>query len=212
MLIINPSFLRFLAPWCIWRSDPAKRAVYLTFDDGPHPKHTPEILRILNKSDVQAAFFLSGEKIMRYPGLVKQINKDGHVIGNHGFSHTSLVCKKREFVFGEIERTNRMIEKITGFTPHFFRPPYGRFDFRFKHWMIELDMFMVNWSLLTEDFRDHEPAFFVKRIQDHIHPGAIILMHDGLNTTPNLIQALPDMLEFLNKKHYNIGALSELER
>lgn len=211
MIVVNPSFARHFFPWVIWRDCSGKQTVYLTFDDGPHPEHTPEILGILRDHQAAGTFFLGGEKIVRHPGLVKRIHRDGHVIGNHGFSHTSLAWKKRHLVFEEIERTSRMIGKITGSFPRFFRPPYGRFDWRFKKWMNQMNMRLVNWSLLTEDFREHSPEFLLKRVQDHIHAGAILLMHDGLPATPNLIQALPGILDFLHKNHFRTAALSELE-
>ncbi|NQT25417.1 polysaccharide deacetylase family protein [candidate division KSB1 bacterium] len=211
MLIINPSFTRHLAPWTIWKGDSKNRTVYLTFDDGPHPQYTPEVLKILKDYDATAAFFLTGENIVRHPGLVERIHSEGHVIGNHGFSHMNLAFKKRQVVFGEIERTDQAIRQITGSPSRFFRPPYGRFDFRFRKYMKQFDYRLVNWSLLTEDFREHPPEFLLKRVMAHVHPGAIILMHDGLPTTPILIQILPEILNSLKKKHYRFVSLMELE-
>lgn len=209
--MINPGFMRYLIPWCIWRGGPENRTVYLTFDDGPHPEHTPDILKILKDSQAPGAFFLTGEKTVRHPGVVERIHREGHTIGNHGFSHKSLALKRRGAAMDEMTRTGEIIRKITGSSPRFFRPPYGRFDFRFRKWMRELDCRMVIWSLITGDFRDHDPDFLIGRVRDRIHPGAVILMHDGLPTTPNLVRALPGILELLGKQGYRFGSLDELD-
>jgi peptidoglycan/xylan/chitin deacetylase (PgdA/CDA1 family) len=210
MLITNPSLMRYVVPWCIWKGDTQNRTVYLTFDDGPHPQHTPETLGILKDYEAAGTFFLSGEKIVRHPGLVERIHSEGHGIGNHGFSHRNLAFQKQQIVLSEIGRTDQAIRQITGTSCRFFRPPYGRFDFRFRKWMKKMDSQIVIWSLVTEDFREHSQEFLLKRVMDHVHPGAIILMHDGLPATPNLIRALPNILDFLRKQDYRFASLMEL--
>lgn len=210
MLIINPAFLRYIVPWCIWKGRTENRTVYLTFDDGPHPKYTPVILDILHNFKADGAFFITGQNAMHYPGLVERIHSESHVIGNHGFSHRSLAFRRRSVVFEEIRRTDQLIHQITGSVPRLFRPPYGRFDSRFKAWMKKLDHQMVLWSLLTGDFREHSPELLQTRIQEHIHPGAIILMHDGLPATPNLIRALPGILDALRRQDYHFTSSMDL--
>ncbi len=194
MIVINPSPARFLFPWILWKGDATASHVHLTFDDGPHPEYTPQVLDILKTGGVKGTFFLTGENAVRYPGLVRRIVQEGHTLGNHGFTHASLVFKKRKIVLSEIERTDEAIRQITGQNPAFFRPPYGRFDSRFQGWMKKSGHRLVLWSLVTCDFQESSPTALVERVKRHIHPGAILLLHDGHKNSPVMIEALPELL------------------
>jgi peptidoglycan/xylan/chitin deacetylase (PgdA/CDA1 family) len=195
MIIINPSPARFLFPWILWKGDAATSHVHLTFDDGPHPEYTPQVLDILKTGSVKGTFFLTGENVVRYPGLVRRIAQEGHTLGNHGFTHASLAFKKREIVLSEIERTDEAIRQIVGEKPAFFRPPYGRFDPRFQGWMKKMEHRLALWSLITCDFQESNPIGLVERVKRHIHPGAILLLHDGHRNSPVMIEALPELLD-----------------
>ncbi|HDQ44207.1 MAG TPA: polysaccharide deacetylase family protein [bacterium] len=194
MIIINPSPARFFFPWILWKGDARSRNVHLTFDDGPDPEYTPRVLDILGAGEVKATFFVTGEKALRHPGLVARIAREGHVVGNHGFSHTSLAFGKRETVLSEIERTDEAVRRITGRSPVPFRPPYGRFDPRFRKWMDHTGHRLVLWSLVTCDFSETSAAALVDRVSRRIHAGAVLLLHDGHPNTPVMLEALPELL------------------
>ncbi|EKD82177.1 MAG: chitin deacetylase, partial [uncultured bacterium] len=101
------------------------RKIVLTFDDGPHPRTTPKVLEILRQRNIKAIFFVLGLQAAKYPALVKQIHDEGHLIGNHSYSHKNLAQLSEEGLRGELNRTSRLIESITGSKPAYLRPPYG---------------------------------------------------------------------------------------
>lgn len=207
---IDPSFFRPFFPWIIWKGDANKRQVYLTFDDGPHPEYTRTVIEILNREKAPATFFLNGSKILQHPGVLHSIVKNGHSIGNHGFSHQKLSGKKADFILDELKQTNGLIQKVTGVTPRFFRPPHGRFDLRFRKFMDQTGLRMVIWSLITWDFADPSPQSITARVMRHLHPGAILVFHDGLQNTPVMLEALPGILKEIHKRGYTVARLEDL--
>jgi peptidoglycan/xylan/chitin deacetylase (PgdA/CDA1 family) len=122
---------------------------------------------------------------------------EGHTIGSHGFSHARLDFRKSGRILSEIERTDSAIEKTTGRRPLFFRPPYGRFDPRFKKMMADTEHRLVIWSLLSGDFLDAPPGILLERVLKHLHRGAIIVLHDGHPNAPDMIGTLPEMVRKL---------------
>lgn len=208
---MNPSFLKILFPWILWKGSKKSPNVYLTFDDGPHPQYTKQVLACLKQHQAKASFFLQGEKVLLYPGIVEQMKREGHTIGNHGFSHESLFLKQKNKITTEIERTNQAIEKITGQKPIFFRPPYGRFDPRFRKIMQTFNLRCVTWSLLPLDYKQTNPDTIIRIIKFRLHPGVIIVLHDGHKNTPVMLKALPDILKMLHNKGYRCRPLEQLQ-
>ena len=210
MMVTNPSFWRILFPWILWKGPTELPEVFLTFDDGPHPIHTPRVLDILKHDQTKATFFLVGEKILLYPEIVERINKEGHTIGNHGFFHHRLTFQRAEKIRKQILETDDAIEKITGQKPLFFRPPHGRFDPRFRRLMKELQHRMVLWSLLSYDFRESDPRKLIRRIQENLHPGAIVVLHDGHPNSQITLEALLQILSSLRRLGYRMKPLNTL--
>ena len=206
------SFWHILFPWVLWKGSTEGQGIYLTFDDGPHPVYTPRLLDLLNRYNAKASFFLLGEKILLYPGIVERIKKEGHTIGNHGFSHQSMIFWKRGKIIREILQTDYAIEKITGKRPLFFRPPYGKFDLRFKKLMDELHHKLVIWSLLSYDFKETNPERLIKKVLEKIHRGAIVLFHDGHSNTPVMLEALPTILNSFHHLGYQMKTLEQIIR
>ncbi len=204
------SFWHILFPWVLWRGSTKGQEIYLTFDDGPHPVYTPMLLDLLNQYSAKASFFLLGEKVLLYPGIVERIKKECHTIGNHGFSHRSMIFLKKEKILREILQTDYAIEKITGKKPLFFRPPYGKFDLRFKKLMDEFNHKLVIWSFLGYDFKETSPERLIKRIREKIHAGDIVLFHDGHSNTPTMLEALPIILSSLHHLGYQMKTLEQI--
>ena len=202
---INPSPLRILFPWIVWKNLSGDKKISLTFDDGPHPENTPVILDCLADKQVKATFFLSGENVLSNPGLVRRLYAEGHMIGNHSFSHTSLAFKNRRFVMDEISKTDRAIEQIIGHKPTLFRPPYGHFDFQLKRLMRETGHRPVLWSLSTCDFRETDSEKLVTRVKRHLHAGAILLLHDGHKNTGITIESLPHLIETVHRSGFKFA-------
>jgi peptidoglycan/xylan/chitin deacetylase (PgdA/CDA1 family) len=209
--MVNPSFLKCVFPWIVWKGPKNHTNAYLTFDDGPHPDHTVQVLRLLRQHQIKAAFFLQGKNVLLYPGVVEQIKKEGHIIGNHGFSHASLFMKKASKILSEIENTDKAIEKITGQRPILFRPPYGHFDPRFRRLLQTGNHRLVIWSLLAYDFRETDPGKIVQTVQTRLHPGAIVVLHDAHRNTPVMLRALPNILKTVRKHNYHFQPLDFIQ-
>lgn len=202
MIWIDPSPFKQMIPWAIWKGSNAG-CVHITFDDGPHPYWTPVALRILRETNTQAIFFLNGNKVLKYPDIVQSIEADGHVIGNHGFSHQPLLLKKRQTVYDEIMTTNQAIYQVIGRSPVYFRPPYGRFDFRFKKLMATLHMQLVIWSLMTYDFNAKSAKQIQNTVKQHLHPSAILVFHDGHANTELMVNALRPTIDYIQEQGYD---------
>ena len=193
------------------RSFDAQRKVALTFDDGPGP-HTERILDILAEYDVQATFFVVGFQVENFPGLLSRIVLEGHLVGNHSYSHTDFSELSLAGVKREIEHTNQLIKKETGYEPDFIRPPYGRITDQQLENLIEKGYKFINWSVDSldwdEDHNTHE--MMLSRIENTIHPGAIILLHDAGGDRRETEKLLPDLIESLKARGYEFVTVEEL--
>jgi len=162
---------------------------HLTFDDGPHPVHTPALLDWLKANHSQATFFLVGQNARRYPELVRRIAAEGHQIGNHTWSHANLTKLTEAQAHREIQRTHDLIVQITGRAPTLFRPPYGMLTPAQRQWLTAtLHYETVFWNVDTEDWKLSSPEAITQRIERTLKPGGIILAHD---IHPRILQALP---------------------
>ena len=123
--------------------------VALTFDDGPHPKYTAELLDGLKERGVHATFFVTGEHAEQYPELIKRMSEEGHLIGNHTYSHIQLKKSNHEKFKEELIKTNEIISDITGRDVTFVRPPYGTWEKKFE---TELNLFPVLWNIIFNCF------------------------------------------------------------
>jgi len=203
--IVNPSVVQKLLPWVQCYGNRSKKKLYLTFDDGPDPRFTPEILTILSDFGIKGHFFLRGDRIEQNPSIVREITEAGSVVGNHGYSHTSLIFRSAEFIRQEIEKTNVIIRNITGAKPVYFRPPYGRFDLRFKKIMTHFKMRLVLWSLLTYDFTEKYNVNSI--VNTYVRNGSILVFHDGLKISIKTVKMLPDIIRTLQNRGYEFSLL-----
>lgn len=210
MQFVNPSLLRFIFPWILWRGSYDSNEVFLTFDDGPHPVHTPFLLSILKKYGIRATFFLKGLNILKYPGIVRKIHEEQHAIGNHGFSHQKGWFQKKRIILKEIHRSEEALKEIIGQKSVWYRPPYGQFDCRFKRILKKSNYRMVLWSLLSYDFQETDHSRLIRRVISHLHPGAILVFHDNHLNTPVLLNALPEMIQKIMDMGYRFENLDSL--
>jgi peptidoglycan/xylan/chitin deacetylase (PgdA/CDA1 family) len=186
--------------------------VALTFDDGPSP-YTAQVLDILRRDHVRATFFLCGANAERYPELVRRIRAEGHQIGNHTYSHPYLYLMSEASIASEIDRTQDVLQKITGARPTLFRPPFGVRWFSLWPLLRERGLTMVLWS-----DRGHDGALdaggIAKTTLDQLTPGAIILLHDGFETRAPAevdraatVRALPAIISGVRKAGYTFARL-----
>lgn len=150
----------------------------LTFDDGPG-EQTPAILEALQEAGVRATFFLCGSNVERYPGHARRIAQAGHEIGNHTYSHPSLLFKSPGKIAWEIARAQKVIEHHTGQRPVLFRPPYGLRWFGLFPILRQQKLKAVMWSVSALDWRSRTEQI-VARVAGQARPGVIILLHDGM--------------------------------
>lgn len=167
---------------------------HLTFDDGPHPQHTPLILDWLKANGLHATFFLVGENVGRYPALVQRIVAEGHQVGNHTWSHPKLTVMGDTAVRSQLQRTHDAIVKVCGKAPTAFRPPYGALSARQRQWIEkEFSYQTLLWDIDTLDWTQTTSADVAARIQQGLKPGSanVILAHD---IHPRILPALQSLL------------------
>lgn len=207
-------------PSCPWfgqvdtRAPTTRRAVALTFDDGPDPDVTPRVLDALDALDVRATFFVIGERAQRHPELMRRIVAEGHLVANHSWEHAALPFCASSTIRADLERTQDAIELACGVRPAWFRPPYGLRDPRVLSAARELGMRTSLWSVSPRDWQDPGVDAVVERTLSVIEPGDIVLLHDGsagrAGGHPDTAQALPRLVQGLRERGYEAIRLDEI--
>lgn len=189
------------------------KMVALTFDDGPSKTYTPQVLAVLKKYNIKATFFMYGQQVDYYPDLVKQVSSEGHEIANHSFTHPNLYkdkSKRGAFIVAEVERTNKLLEKLVMIKPAYFRAPYNYRDPETVKAINDLGLIYVGWTFSVRDWEKPAPESMVNMFNQNLIPGSIVLLHDGGGNRANTVAALPGMIEFAQKKGYRFVTLGEL--
>lgn len=182
--------------------------VALTFDDGPHPRHTPALLDYLAALNVRATFYMIGRNVVRYPQLAARVAAEGHEIGNHTYNHPVLSNLSDASAMNEIDRTTLAIQDAVGRPPVTMRPPYGQFTERQRLMLHQArNMPTVLWSVDPEDWRRPSSPVITQRILDHSRPGSVILAHDIHLQT---VRAVPATVQGLAARGYGFVTVSEL--
>ncbi len=180
------------------------RKIALTFDDGPHPYYTEQLLDGLKERGVHATFFVTGKHVELYPELIERMNEEGHLIGNHTYSHMQLSKANGEEFKQELVKTNALIEELTGQEVQYVRPPYGTWDKKFEQ---ELNMFPVLWTIDPLDWCSDNVACIVQRVTGKAQENAIILMHDEYKST---VTAALQIVDILQEQGYEFVTVDEL--
>ena len=183
---------------------PYKGKVALTFDDGPHPVCTPQLLDGLKKRDVKVTFFVTGENVESYPEIVKRASEDGHLIGNHTFHHVQLTAANSDDFKKEIISTNDIIQEVTGKETSFIRPPYGSWDKKYEK---ELNMFPVLWDVDPLDWCSTNVDKIVRSELAGTKENSIILMHDSYDST---VTAALQVVDILKAEGYEFVTVDEI--
>ncbi|MDE7403529.1 MAG: polysaccharide deacetylase family protein [Lachnospiraceae bacterium] len=187
----------------VFESKDSKK-IALTFDDGPHPYYTEQLLKGLKERNVRVTFFITGKSAEAYPEIVREIYEDGHLIGNHTYNHTQLSSRNREKFKEEIIKTNEVIKEITGEDTIYIRPPYGSWSKEFEK---ELNMFPVLWTIDPLDWCSSNVSCIVNTVCSKAEENAIILMHDQYKTT---VTAALEIVDQLQKEGYEFVTVDEL--
>jgi peptidoglycan/xylan/chitin deacetylase (PgdA/CDA1 family) len=177
---------------------PTENTVALTFDDGPDPRFTPQILDLLAEHDIQATFFVTGARAEAYPELVQRMVNEGHIVGNHTYSHQNLVeATDMDILETEVLRTEEIINAAAGYRTKLFRAPYGFLYDELLEQLGSMNYTVVGWSVDSLDWQESPPEEIAYNVISNIHPGAIVLMHDGAGDTgdrTNTIEALRQII------------------
>lgn len=190
--------------------NPNNKVIALTFDDGPGPKNTAQVLEILKKNNIKATFFMVGMMVKNFPQVAKQVAADGHVIGNHTWHHWYRRMDVATAA-SEINRTADIIYKTTGVKTTLFRPPGGFLHNGLVDYAKSQKYAVMMWSDESSDTqRREQPSTLIKNVLKGVKPGAIVLMHDGGGNRSRTVQALPQIISNLKAQGYKFVTIPEL--
>ena len=178
--------------------------VALTFDDGPHPVYTPELLDGLKERGVCATFFVVGENIPGNEEILRRMDAEGHLIGNHTYKHVKLSDLDSARACAEVEKTNALICEVTGKEPEFIRPPFGEWK---KVMECSFEMIPVLWDVDPLDWTTKNTALVVERVLKDTKPGNIILLHDYYQSS---VDAALEIVDTLTQRGYEFVTVDEL--
>ncbi|GAB1447833.1 polysaccharide deacetylase family protein [Bacteroidota bacterium] len=192
----------------------SKKQIALTFDDGPSTSRTPKLLALLRKHNVKATFFLLGKNIEKHPEIAKQIFQEGHLLGNHAYSHKRLVFVSPDFIRAEIEKTDSLIQALGQKEVRYFRPPFTA-KFIFLPWVLK----QMDKTLVTGTYdppAEYNLPYIADSIStqviDHAAPGYIVYLHDGKNADSDaFIQAVDSIIVQLKSENFEFLRLDEIE-
>jgi peptidoglycan/xylan/chitin deacetylase (PgdA/CDA1 family) len=193
----------------IIRGDIRKQRIALTFDDGPHPVYTLQLLDILRRTHTPATFFVVGRQVEKNPALVQLEVAEGHEVGNHTYDHVNLTLIPPELIPYELDQCDAAIKKATGSSARFFRPPGGDYNGDVIRDAAKRGYITTLWTNDPGDFQKPPADVILHRALDHLENGAIILMHDGI---PQTLQVLPQFIAEARRRGYQFVTVSRLAR
>lgn len=197
----SPFWLHWLYPRLLWHHSRDIPHLFLTFDDGPIPDVTPEILNILKGYDIQATFFCVGDNIRKHPDIFQRISDEGHRIGNHTHNHLKGWKTSFEEYLENVEACNQLTQT------DLFRPPYGR-GTKKQYRELEKQYRIVMWDVMSGDFDPGiSPDQCLKNVLNHTENGSIIVFHDNIKARERVLYALPRAIEHWLEQGYNFKTL-----
>lgn len=188
----------------------AKPRIALTFDDGPHPRYTPQILDILGEYGVSATFFSVGSNAENYPHLIRRIHEEGHELGNHTHNHFHVAKLSREQLCADIESAQEVLERLSDTDIRFFRPPEGVCTEDVKSYCEQKGMIIVLWSVDTRDWAHTPLEQICENVRSNARDGSIILMHDFIGKNSPTPAALRRIIPMLQELGYEFVTVSQL--
>jgi delta-lactam-biosynthetic de-N-acetylase len=195
----------------LWHGNSRLPEIALTFDDGPSSKYTPKILDILKENDIKATFFVLGKFIEKNKDVLKRTSDEGHVIGNHTFTHANGMITDIKKINRELAKTDASIVKYTGKSVKYFRPPFGFENWRFLTEAELLDYTIVLWTLDVGDWnKSKTEKDITSKILKNAKNGTIILLHDGGASREAVIGSLPIVIKGLKSRGYKFVTIDEM--
>lgn len=186
----------------IWRRKVAgKRQVYLTFDDGPCPETTPQLLDILDRNGIKATFFCVGDNVRKYPELFAELIRRGHRVGNHTMHHLKGFRTACQTYVADVEMADNFIGSSL------LRPPYGRIRLS-QLWRLRSKYTIVFWDVITRDYnRKLSPEFVCGVVRRYARNGSVIVFHDSLKASKNMLAAIQPSIDYLKAEGYTFALL-----
>lgn len=184
--------------------------IVLTFDDGPHPRYTPEILKILDQFNIKAVFFMIGKEVEKYPDLVREVVRRGHVVGNHSHNHSNMISFFRaKKLMADFKKSQTTIVKTIGFLPMLIRPPFGATNPMYFKFLRETGLTSLGWKVRSFDTKETKPVEFINNTIEKItqNKGALCLFHDTQELT---VETLPKIIEGVLSKGMEIVSLTDV--
>jgi peptidoglycan/xylan/chitin deacetylase (PgdA/CDA1 family) len=204
-LVNSPYILtRFSQKWIYWDVKDSSDTIFLTFDDGPIPEVTPEVLAILKNYNAKATFFMVGENVKRYPEVYQQVIDQGHAVGNHSFNHLKAFSTPNKDYFANIEKASKYIDS------KLFRPPHGQIT-PSQIRKLSKSYRIIMWSVLSGDFDAKINADICsKNVIENTKSGSIVVFHDSLKAERNMLPALENTLAHFSKKGFQFKSLKDI--
>lgn len=187
-----------------------EKVVALTYDDGPSPNHTNQLLALLERLQVKATFFVVGEKIEENPEILKSIVEQGHELGNHSYSHPQMIWKMPGFIKSEIEKTDRLLRQLGVQQEIHFRSPFGIKFLILPYFLNKMKKKNIMWNVDPKDYQASSPEEISNYVIKNVVPGSIILLHDFERVDSPTIPATEVMIQKLQAKGYKFKTVSEL--
>lgn len=203
-LVKLPKWLRVLQGKGLWEGPLIQKspAIYLSFDDGPHPEATPFILDQLKKAKAQGTFFCLGKNVATFPKVYQQILEEGHRVGNHTYHHLNGWKTPTAAYLNDVKQAELLIAS------DLFRPPYGRIKRSQVHALNAIGMRVVYWTILSGDFDTRiSPEQCLSNVLKYLRPGAIVVFHDSEKAKKRLFYALPKVIEYCQTKGWQMASL-----
>ena len=186
-----------------------EKVIALTFDDGPWPQSTEQVLNILKSNNIKGTFFVVGQNLKNYPEIGKQIVTQGHVIANHTWHHWYHFFNQQAAAY-EIDRTTDLIYQVTGAKTNLFRPPGGNLHNGLAAYAKGQKYSVVMWSADSTDYKLPAVPKLINNVIKDSKPGGIVLMHDGGGNRSRTVQALPEIISYFRKQGYHFVTIPEL--
>lgn len=197
----------------LWSGDASARTIALTFDDGPHPRDTPRVLRVLEKHNIRATFFLVGKHIESQAALIKQIHRSGHQLGIHCYRHTPFPIENMSTLRAQLDSTRNKIAEFSGIAPEKIkdlRPPYGVFNAKTLTHLTNWGYRLVMWSCLPPHWMQ-PMRWSIRQIMKSIVPGAVIVLHDGHGHGRRVAEILETTIPQVKSLGYEFVTVAEMQ-
>ncbi|HBE19475.1 MAG TPA: chitooligosaccharide deacetylase NodB-like protein [Cyanobacteria bacterium UBA11149] len=200
-------------PNCIWSGSSERSAIALTFDDGPHPQHTPQLLQVLDRYQIKASFFWLGACVNAAPTIAREVYERGHWIGLHGYRHISFPSLKTDALKESLEKTQTAIFQACQLEPKHIRdvrPPNGLFTPQTLKLLHQWQYRPIMWSVVPEDWVSPGVEVVVRRVIQQVRNGSLIVLHDGYYGGEDVAQTTARLIPLLLQQGYEFVTIEEL--